>query len=146
MAAIYFGFNPPFLSAVQTGVNTSATSPEPNKYGGLMPRQEDIRLVKNDVLQLLLTVPGERVQRPGFGTRLRSTVFEPMTDETLDDLRSSILYAIKQNEPRLINVDVQLTPIPAQLQLNVIVTGNMSYAPTAQFLLNTSIPAPGVAT
>jgi hypothetical protein len=143
--ATYFGFNPPFLNAVQTFANTNQSDSEPNRYRGILPRQSDLRLVKNDVLQLLLTIPGERVQRPRFGTTLRSTVFEPMTDEVLADLRTNILTALSTNEPRLINVDVQLETVPADLLLKVTVMGNMSYAPTEQFLLNTSIPAPGAA-
>ena len=143
--AIYFGFNPPFYTPVESGVNTNLSNPEPNRYLGILPRQSDIRLVKNDILQLLLTLPGERVHRPNFGTTLRSTVFEPMTSRVLSDLRTNIISAINTNEPRLINVDVQLTTIPKDLQLNITVIGNMSYDPTAQFLLNTSVPAPGAA-
>jgi phage baseplate assembly protein W len=143
--ATYFGFNPPFLSAVQSSINTNVSDTEPNRYSGILPRQSDLRLVKNDVLQLLLTLRGERVQRPTFGTSLRSTVFEPMTDKVISDLQSDLLTAISENEPRLINVDIQLTPVPKDLLLKITITGNMSYDPTEQFLLNTSIPAPGVA-
>jgi len=142
----YYGFNPPFLSAVQTTANTNPSNTEPNRYRGILPRQVDMRLIKNDILQLLFTIPGERVHRPTFGTTLRSTVFEPMTDRIMSDLRSNIISAINDNEPRLINVDVQLAAVPADLLLKVTVSGNMSYAPTEQFLLDTSIPAPGVAT
>jgi hypothetical protein len=142
----YYGFNPPFLSAVQTTANTNPSNTEPNRYRGILPRQVDMRLIKNDILQLLFTIPGERVHRPTFGTTLRSTVFEPMTDRVMSDLRSNIISAINDNEPRLINVDVQLAAVPADLLLKVTVSGNMSYAPTEQFLLDTSIPAPGVAT
>ena len=144
--ATYFGFNPPFVNVVQTTANTNPSNSEPNRYRGILPRQTDLRLVKNDVLQLLLTIPGERIHRPTFGTALRSTVFEPMTDRVISDLQSNILAAISANEPRLINVAVQLTPVSQDLLLKIVVTGNMSYDPTEQFLLNTSIPAPGVAT
>lgn len=143
--ATYFGFNPPFLSAIQSSANTSNTDTEPNRYRGILPRQVDMRLIKNDVLQLLLTLRGERVQRPQFGTSLRSTVFEPMTDRVLSDLRSDMISAINDNEPRLINVGVQLTTVPKDLLLKIVITGNMSYAPTEEFLLVTSVPAPGAA-
>ena len=146
MADTYFGFNPPFLSAVETAPNVSPANLEPNRYRGVLPRQTDMRLVKNDVLQLLLTIPGERVHRRQFGTAIRATVFEPLTPSTLSDLQANILAAIAANEPRLINVAVQLQPDPANLLLNITVLGNMSYAPTEQFLLNTSVPAPGAAT
>jgi hypothetical protein len=52
---IWFGFNPPFIGGQQK----------------VMSRQEDLRLIKNDLLQLLLTVPGERVHRPTFGSPIR---------------------------------------------------------------------------
>ena len=146
MKATYYGFNPPFISAVQRSINTSTTDSEPNRYSGVLPRQEDMRLVKNDVLQLLLTLRGERVQRPQFGTSLRSTVFEPMTESVLSSLQSDILSAIAEYEPRLINVTVQMTVVPDNLLLKITVTGNMSYAPNEQFLLETSISAPGAAT
>ncbi|MCK9558808.1 MAG: GPW/gp25 family protein, partial [Candidatus Cloacimonetes bacterium] len=102
--ATYYGFNPPFLSTIDTISNTNQYNTEPNKYRGILPRQVDMRLVKNDLLQLLLTVPGERVQRPDFGTLLRSTVFEPMTSSVISNLQANILSAIDTYEPRLINV------------------------------------------
>lgn len=128
--ATYIGYNPPFLGGAQR----------------VLPRQEDMRLVKNDVLQLLFTLPGERVHRPTFGTKLRSTVFEPLTEPVLSDLRSDMIEAINTNEPRLINVDVMMTPVPSQQLLKITVMGRMSYDPTAEFLLETSISAPGAAT
>jgi phage baseplate assembly protein W len=130
MTATYYGFNPPFVGGTQK----------------VLPRQEDMRLVKNDVLQLLFTLRGERVHRPTFGTRLRSTVFEPLTQPVLDDLRSDIISAINENEPRLINIDVAMTTISEKQLLKIVVIGRMSYDPTAEFLLETSIPAPGAAT
>jgi hypothetical protein len=144
--AIYFGFNPPFLSTIQTAINTNQNDAEPNRYLGILPRQTDMRLVKNDILQLLLTIPGERVQRPTFGTKIRSTVFEPMTSRIISDLQANILQAIKNNEPRLIDVGVQLVTVPDELLLKISITGNMSYDPTVAFLLNTSVPAPGAST
>ena len=128
--AKYWGWNPPFIGGTQR----------------VLPRQEDIRLVKNDVLQLLFTLRGERVHRPTFGTALRSTVFEPLTMPVLDGLRSDILEAISQNEPRLINADALLVAVPSEQLLRITVSGRMSYDPTAEFLLETSIPAPGAAT
>lgn len=142
--ATYYGFNPPFLLSTQTSANVNKSNKEPNKYRGILPRQSDLRLVKNDVLQLLLTVPGERVHRPTFGTALKSTVFEPMTGSVISDLQNNILTAINNNEPRLINVRCILTPVPADLLLKIVITGQMSYDPTIDFLLSTAVPAPGV--
>lgn len=94
MTATYYGFNPPFLGG-----------PE-----GVLSRQEDDRLIKNDILQLLLTVPGERVMRPSFGVNLRNYVFEPGSDAELSILRSEIINQIENEEPR-VNIDfVEIQP------------------------------------
>ena len=82
--AVWFGFNPPF-------VNRTA----------VLPFQTDDRLIKNDLLQLLLTSPGERVMRPEFGTALKGFMFEQLTDSDVEALRQSILFSIERFEPRV---------------------------------------------
>lgn len=83
------GFNPPFLSG-----------------GNLLSPQENERLIKNDLLQLLLTSPGERVMRPGFGSPIRETVFENATQATLSGLISDIRRTIESNDQRVIVEDI----------------------------------------
>ena len=83
--AKFFGANAPFIS---TG-------------GKILQRQEDERLIKNDLLQLLLTAPGERVMRPDFGTGIRPYLFEPIDDSGLNILRSNIREAVAKFEPRV---------------------------------------------
>lgn len=84
MTSRYFGYNVPFLSG-QT----------------LMPFQADERLIRNDVIQLLLTGPGERVMRPGFGGPLRGLMFEGITPDELTDIADAIFDTISQNEQRV---------------------------------------------
>lgn len=91
--ADYFGMNPPFIGGTQN----------------ILSRQEDQQLIKNDLLQLLLTVPGERLNRPTFGTPLRAFVFEHNTSANLSSLRSSINESIKTFEPRVIVEQLQIT-------------------------------------
>lgn len=83
--ATFFGFNPPFIGGAQN----------------VLSRQEDERLIKNDVLQLLFTVPGERVMRPEFGVPLRNFVFEQSTDSDVTALQGNIESAIVAFEPRV---------------------------------------------
>ena len=117
--AKYWGMNVPFLGGPQK----------------VLGRQEDLRLIKNDVLQLILTVPGERIYRPNFGTNLRLVIMEQMTTQTLFDLRTSIMNALEEYEPRLVNVDVQLTTGSNECSLTVKVTGTLSFDPSINFLL-----------
>jgi len=81
----YFGYNPPFIGGPS----------------GILSRQEDDKLVKNDLLQLLLTLPGERVMMPSFGTDLRATVFDQLDNATMEMLKRDVSRAIAQYEPRI---------------------------------------------
>lgn len=81
----YFGFNPPFIGGPS----------------GILSRQEDDKLIKNDLLQLLLTLPGERVMMPNFGTELRATIFDQLDNATIEMLKRDVSQAIAQYEPRI---------------------------------------------
>lgn len=91
--AKYFGMNPPFIGGQQN----------------VLSRQEDEQLIKNDLLQLLLTVPGERVNRPNFGVRLRSFVFEQGTQPDIALLEREVSNAIRKYEPRVRIEFLQIT-------------------------------------
>ena len=81
----WFGYNPPFFGGQQ----------------GVMSRQAGLRLIKNDLQQLILTLPGERIMRPTFGTILRSTVFDNITEEDLVIIGDQILEAINTFDTRV---------------------------------------------
>ena len=117
VASRWFGFNPPFLGGSQN----------------VMSKQMDERLIKNDILQLLLTIPGERVMRPDFGTKLRLYPFELSDDNgELDELRSDIIDKIEQYEERVKVKDVVITP--SELHHTLIVSVTVS--PVSQPLVN----------
>lgn len=82
---VFFGFNMPFNGGPQN----------------ILSRQSDDKLIKNDILQLLLTIPGERVMRPNFGVPLRSFLFEKMTQNDFLALEDAIIEALKNQEPRV---------------------------------------------
>jgi phage baseplate assembly protein W len=94
MKPVFFGYNLPFISGA-----------------GVMPLQADERLVKNDLLILLLTVPGQRVMRPSFGTPINAYPFEMIHPTDLEGLRQSIISAIERNEKRVLLQDVQVQEI-----------------------------------
>ena len=91
--AEFYGFNPPFFGGPQN----------------ILSRQEDDQIIKNDILQFILTVPGERVMRPSFGVNLRNVVFDPGDIESMIDLQSDIREALLANDPRLSDVSVDIT-------------------------------------
>jgi phage baseplate assembly protein W len=100
--SLFFGFNPPFLTDIS-----------------VMPVQTDERLIKNDLLQLLLTTPGERVFRPDFGTDLKGSLFEPIDTFTINNIRQSIIRAISTSESRVKVSDVLIDNDDIQLRIKV---------------------------
>lgn len=76
---------------------------------GLMAQKSGVNQIKADMLQLLLTNPGERVMMPNFGTPLRELIFEP-NDPTLEiKARQMIADSITMWEPRVVITQIQVT-------------------------------------
>ena len=61
--------------------------------------------VKQMMLQVLFTAPGERVNRPDFGCGLRRMVFAPNSDATASLLKVQIRQALDKWLGTLIRVD-----------------------------------------
>ena len=62
-------------------------------------------LLLQDIQQLLLTLPGERVNRPNFGCTLRTQIWENLQDAAVNGA-SAIRHALVSFEPRIIVSDV----------------------------------------
>jgi phage baseplate assembly protein W len=76
---------------------------------GLLPSVSDATVIKADLMQLLLTNPGERVMLPAFGTPLREILFEQNNAITIERVRQAIIGAIAYWEPRIVVTDVIVT-------------------------------------
>lgn len=76
---------------------------------GILAQKSNVDQIKADLLQLLLTNPGERVMMPTFGTPLKELLFEP-NDETLESKTLNMISdSILAWEPRIVvqNITVQ---------------------------------------
>ena len=67
---------------------------------------------KSNIKNLLLTMKGERIMQPTFGTDLYKILFEPMTEMLTDDIKDVITDAILEWLPyiNLQEVIVDLSP------------------------------------
>lgn len=67
--------------------------------------------IQQAIMIILNTVPGERVMRPTFGSRLHELVFAPINHETAAQAVRFVQEALGMWEPRIeiheINVDIQ---------------------------------------
>ncbi len=71
--------------------------------------EEDIRQA---IVVILDTEPGERVMRPDFGAGLRSLVFEPLDSSTMALARHRVEQALLLWEPRIDTVGVAVSADP----------------------------------
>lgn len=113
MSALLYGYNPAFYGGPS----------------GILSRQEDQQLIKNDLLQLLLTVPGERVYRPTFGTILRSSIFEQLDDRQLSFIRDSIIESVRTHEPRITVTKLNLTATDNSNEIRIILVASINASP-----------------
>jgi phage baseplate assembly protein W len=73
---------------------------------GLLRTVSGTPAVKGDLLQLLLTNPGERVMLPTFGTPLRALLFEQNSPNLANAARELIIAAIRDWEPRVTILEI----------------------------------------
>lgn len=126
--ASYFGYNAPFLGGRQN----------------VLTRQVDEQLIKNDIVQLVLTLPGERVHRPRFGTLLRAMVFELVDDNMLVSLSRNIQSAIEQNDERVRVNSVICTPEQDGLVVVVRIDLTPIYRPLTRYIIEINASQNGV--
>lgn len=80
--------------------------------------------VRQAILIILGTTPGERVMRPEFGAGLNAYVFEPLNPATLEGLRQRALESLIDWEPR---IDVERIDAHADLASTGKVVIEISY-------------------
>jgi len=87
------GIKIPFDGA--TGINTTFTTQD---------------AIKSNLLNFLLTGKRERVMNPGFGSGLREAMFQPLTEDLVEQIENLIINGVDTFFPtvNINNLDVQL--------------------------------------
>lgn len=57
--------------------------------------------LRQSILDILSTYPGERIMRPEYGSRVRDLIDRPVTAQWLADLYFTVAQAIARWEPRV---------------------------------------------
>ena len=81
-------------------------------------------LVRQSILIILDTEPGERIMRPDFGCGLRRYLMEPNTPATRAAIAGEIETALRAWEPRIVvgTVDVTATGDPSTVLVSISYT------------------------
>ena len=111
-----------------------------------MSTQFDEEIVKNDIVRLLLTIPGERVFRPRFGTRLRAIVFDMLDASDLIIIRNEILTAISENDERVNVVNLELVMNDSESRLDVKLVVNLNGNPSVNYFVGLGIGTSSITT
>ena len=72
----------------------------------------DDQSIREVMLHILLTRPGERLQRPDFGAGLLNFVHQPNNETTRNLMASVIRKSLEQWEPRIVVEGVDVAPSP----------------------------------
>lgn len=91
---------------------------------GFVAKSSSVNQIKADMIQLLLTTPGERVMLPEFGTPLRELMFEPNDDILVEKAREMIAKSLQMWEPRVIINQIEITSDFDKADLNTQDTGD----------------------
>jgi phage baseplate assembly protein W len=95
--------------------------------------------IKSNLINLLLTDKGERIMNPEFGTDLRKSLFDNITDSSIEILKAKITDAVNIFIPEIFLEDVIIEPDSDYNTLNVtinyrLIISNTPDQVTVQFI------------
>lgn len=89
-------------------------------HNGRTSLADDDKHIVDLIEQVLFTMPGERVNRPGFGSGLMQLVFQPNSDELVATVQFLVQGALQQYLGELIEVNgVDVKNIDSSLLVNI---------------------------
>lgn len=93
----------------------------PDPVRGSLRYRSGAEKVRESLLLILATDPGERLMRPDFGCGLRRFLFAPNTLTTRAAIEREVRRAIERWEPRVAVDEIAVTPgdDPAQLLVTI---------------------------
>jgi len=80
------------------------------------PSTEDVsskyndQAIKQSLKNLIMTTPGERFYEPDYGCQVSRLLFEPLDAFLSDQVKNEILNTVERFDPRVLLIDVTVTP------------------------------------
>jgi phage baseplate assembly protein W len=90
--------------------------------GGIAVTDDPDRHLRDKILAVLFTAPGERVNAPRFGVGLDRTVFEGLDELTISAVEFGIAEGVRRElgeEALVDSVDVEIDPENGQLLISI---------------------------
>lgn len=113
---------------VNTAIGVGLPFNAPGVFSSIYSTREQIKF---NVINLILTSKGERIENPNFGTTLRSQLFGQMTEETLDNVKEDIISSVAtyipevsiQNIELLIEPNESLNTLLVKIEYIILLSG-----------------------
>ena len=89
-----------------------------------------LQQAKHNIINLLKTIPGERLGQPTFGSQLHSILFEPMNEDFSDILEDSIKTSLETWLPYINIKNIEITfPDYNINRVNIAIDFGLSFEP-----------------
>ena len=90
---------------VNTAIGVGLPFNAPGVFNSIYSTREQIKF---NIVNLVLTSKGERIENPNFGTTLRSQLFGQMTEDTLNNVREDIINSVGVYVPEVSIQNIEL--------------------------------------
>ena len=89
-----------------------------------------LQQAKYNIINLLQTIPGERLGQPAFGSQLHSILFEPMNEDFSDILEDSIRTSLETWLPYINIKNIEITMPDYNInRVNITIDFGLSFEP-----------------
>lgn len=95
----------------------------------------DIDAIRNSLVNLFTTAPGEKILNPEYGLDLRKYLFSPATIEVAESIREHIYIQIARFEPRIVLTDVRILIYEDVNEFDITISFNIPYLNITNFTL-----------
>ena len=89
-----------------------------------------LQQAKHNIINLIKTIPGERLGQPAFGSDLHTMLFEPMDEDFSDILQDSIRTSLETWLPYINIKNIEITMPDYNInQVNITIDFGLSFEP-----------------
>lgn len=99
-----------------TAIGVAIPFSAPNVFSSVYTTKDQIRY---NIINFMLTDPGERVFNPTFGAGLRARLFEQIELDSLEDIQQSIATQLNNYFPQIEVTDLTITPQPEYNSISI---------------------------
>jgi phage baseplate assembly protein W len=104
---------------INTAIGVALPFSAPGVFNSVYSTQEQI---KYNLINLILTSKGERIENPNFGTLLKQQLFNQISEQTFPVIKDSITNAVEQYMPNIAINAIDIVPYADENTLVVTIS------------------------